>query len=168
MSLSNGYWFIVFTTSVLSTFSSPTMKLPPPVKMLLPRYQHATSLHRDRHHDRRLYSRCCLTGDAVLKLLQPELHFMSFAFRLPDLCADGKPSSISTWRDDVYEVQIPMPTPDLPLVVCHCHLLPATCYFPFVTSHLLLASCYLPPATCHLLLASCYLPPATCHLLLAT
>ena len=43
-------------------------------------------------------------GDAVLESLPPLLRFMSFAFRLPDTTADGRTPTLSSWRDDIYEV----------------------------------------------------------------
>jgi hypothetical protein len=43
-------------------------------------------------------------GDAALAALQPQLHNLSFAFRLPSTDAHGRPASLVSWTDDVYEV----------------------------------------------------------------
>ena len=43
-------------------------------------------------------------GDAVLASLQGELHFLAFGFRLPSTSPSGTPPTLSSWRDDVYEV----------------------------------------------------------------
>ena len=43
-------------------------------------------------------------GDAALAALQPQLHNLSFAFRLPSTDTRGRPASLASWTDDVYEV----------------------------------------------------------------
>jgi len=41
-------------------------------------------------------------GDTILSTLQPALHFMSFAFRLPPMAADGaNKATPKVWRDDI-------------------------------------------------------------------
>lgn len=42
-------------------------------------------------------------GDALLEALQPQLHFLSFGFRLPKHDAEGRGSTGASWRDDVHE-----------------------------------------------------------------
>ena len=43
-------------------------------------------------------------GRAVLRRLQEGLHFLSFAFTLPERTDDGRTPSLTSWRDDVHMV----------------------------------------------------------------